>query len=202
MKTDLFQSCSQCWVFQNWWHIECSPFTASSSRIWKSATGIPSPPLALFVVMLPKAHLTVFFFSPPWLYIPGCLALGWWSHHHDYLIHVGVWINKLWYMKTMEHSVQFSSVAQLCPTLCDLMNYSTPGLPVHHQLSEFTLTHVCRAGDAIQASHPLSSPFPPAPNPSQHQSLFQWVSSSYQVAKVLKFQLQHQSFKWVLFFFF
>ena len=70
-------------------------------------------------------------------------------------------------------SVQFSSVAQSCPTLCDPMNCSTPGLPVHHQLPEFTQTHVHRVGDAIQLSHPLSSPSPPAPNPSQHQSLFQ-----------------------------
>ena len=68
-------------------------------------------------------------------------------------------------------SVQFSSVAQSCPTLCDPMNRSTPGLPVHHQLPEFTQTHVHRVGDAIQPSHPLSSPFPPAPNLSQHQSL-------------------------------
>ena len=67
----------------------------------------------------------------------------------------------------------FSSVAQSCPTLCDLMNRSTPGLPVHHQLPEFTQTHVHRDSDAIQPSHPLSSPSPPAPNPSQHQSLFQ-----------------------------
>ena len=70
-------------------------------------------------------------------------------------------------------SVQFSSVAQSCPTLCDPMNCSTPGLPVHHQLLEFTQTHAHRVGDAIQPSHPLSSPSPPAPNPSQHQSLFQ-----------------------------
>ena len=70
-------------------------------------------------------------------------------------------------------SVQFSSVAQSCPTLCHPMNRSTPGLPVHHQLREFTQTHVHRVGDAIQPSHPLSSPSPPAPNPSQHQSLFQ-----------------------------
>ena len=69
--------------------------------------------------------------------------------------------------------VQFSSVAQLCPTLCDTMNRSTPGLPVHHQLPQFTQTHVHRVSDAIQPSHPLSSPSPPAPNPSQHQSLFQ-----------------------------
>ena len=68
-------------------------------------------------------------------------------------------------------------------TLCDPMNHSTPGLPVHHQLPEFTQTHVHRVGDAIQPSHPLLSPFPPAPNPSQHQSLFQWVNSSHEVAK-------------------
>ena len=70
-------------------------------------------------------------------------------------------------------SVQFSSVAQSCLTLCDPMNRSTPGLPIHHQLLEFTQTHVHRVSDAIQPSHPLSSPSPPAPNPSQHQSLFQ-----------------------------
>ena len=79
-------------------------------------------------------------------------------------------------------SVQFSSVVQLYPTLCDPMNRSTPGLPVHHQLLEFTQNHVHRVGDAIQPSHPLSSPSPPAPNPSQHQGLFQWVNSWYQVA--------------------
>ena len=77
-------------------------------------------------------------------------------------------------------NVQFSSVAQSCPTLCNPMNHSTPGLPVHHQLPEFTQTHVNRVSDAIQPSHPLSSPSPPAPNPSQHQSLFQWVSSSHE----------------------
>ena len=88
-------------------------------------------------------------------------------------------------------SVQFSSVAQSCPTLCDPMNRSTPGLPVHHQLPEFTQTHVHRVCDVIQPSHPQSSPSPPAPNPSQHQSLFQWVNSSHEVAKVLEFQLQH-----------
>ena len=75
------------------------------------------------------------------------------------------------------HWHQFSSVAQLCLILCDPMNHSTPDLPVHHQLSEFNQTHVHQVGDAIQLSHPLSSPSPPAPNPSQHQSLFQWVNS-------------------------
>ena len=74
--------------------------------------------------------------------------------------------------KQHAYSVQFSSVAQSCPTLCDPMNHSTPDFPVYHQLPEFTQTHVHRVSDAIQPSHPLSSPSPPAPNPSQHQSLF------------------------------
>ena len=93
-------------------------------------------------------------------------------------------------------SVHLSSVTQSYPTLCDPMNHSMPGLPVHHQLPEFTQTHVHRVGDAIQPSHPLSAASPPVPNPSQHQGLFQWVNSSNQVAKVLEFQLQHQSFQW------
>ena len=92
-------------------------------------------------------------------------------------------------------SVQFSSVTQSCLILCDPVNHSTPGLPVHHQLPEFTQTHLHQAGDAIQPSHPLSSPSP-TPNLSQHQGLFQWVNSSHEVAKVLEFQLQHQSFQW------
>ena len=83
-------------------------------------------------------------------------------------------------------SVQFSSVAQSCLTLCNSMNCSMPGLPVHPQLLEFTQTHVHWVGDATQPSHPLSSPSPPALKLSQHQGLFKWVSSSYQVAKVLR----------------
>ena len=101
----------------------------------------------------------------------------------------------IWYVLLCLVSVQFSSVTQSCPTLCNPMNRSTPGLPVHHQLPEFTQTHVHPVGDAIQPSHPLSSPSPPAPNPSQHQSLFHWVNSSHEVAKVLEFQLQHHSFQ-------
>ena len=92
--------------------------------------------------------------------------------------------------------VQFSSVAQSCPILCDPMNCSTPGLPVHHQLPESTQTHVHWVSDAIQPSHPLSSPSPPALSLSQHQGLFQWVSCLHQVAKVLEFQLQRQSLQW------
>ena len=92
---------------------------------------------------------------------------------------------------------QFSSVTQSCPTLCDSMNRSTPGLPVYHQLSEFTQTHVHWVGDAMQPSHPLSSPSPTF-NPFQHQGLFKWVSSSHQVAELLEFQLQPQSFQGTL----
>ena len=88
-------------------------------------------------------------------------------------------INNFVYLVLGLLSVQFNSVAQSCPTLCDPMNRSTPGLPVHHHLLEFTQTHVHWVGDAIQPSHPLPSLFPPAPNPSQHQSLFQWVNSSH-----------------------
>ena len=99
-------------------------------------------------------------------------------------------------MECLSVNFQFSSVTQSCPIPCDPMNHSTPGLPVHHQLPEFTQTHVHWVGDAIQPSHPLLPPSPPALNPSQHWSLFQWVNSSHEVAKVLDFQLQHQSFQW------
>src|SRR5574341_1069859 len=93
-----------------------------------------------------------------------------------------------------EVKMNFSLVQTLSRVrLCDPMNRSMPGLLVHHQLLEFTQTHVHRVSDAIQPSHPLPSPSPPAPNPSQHQSLFQGVNSSHEVAKVLEFQLQHHS---------
>ena len=92
--------------------------------------------------------------------------------------------------------LSFSSVQSLSHVrLCNRMNRSTPGLPVHQQLPESTQTHVHWVGDAIQPSHPLSSPSPPAPNLSQHQGLFQWVNSSHQVAKVLEFQLQYYFFQ-------
>ena len=84
MKTDLFQSCGHCWVFQICWHIECSFFTASSFRIWNSSTGIPSPPLALFIVILPKTT---------WLRTPECLTLGEWFHHRGYLGHENLFLN-------------------------------------------------------------------------------------------------------------
>ena len=92
---------------------------------------------------------------------------------------------------------QFSSVTQLCLTVCNHMNCSMPGFPVHHQLLELARTHVHWVGDAIQPSHPLSPPSPPALNLSEHQGLSQWVISLHQVAKVLEFQLQHKSFQWI-----
>ena len=93
--------------------------------------------------------------------------------------------------------VQFHSVTQLCLTLCDPRDYSPLGFPVHHQLLELAQTHVHRVGDAIQPSPPLLSPSPPTFILSQHQGLFQWVTSSHQVAKVLELQLQHESFQWI-----
>ena len=99
--------------------------------------------------------------------------------------------------KTDVNKLQLSSVTQSCPALCNLMVCSTPGLPVYSQLWVFTQTHVHWVGDAIQPSHPLSSPFPPALDLCQHQGLFKCVSSSLQVAKVLEFHLQPQSFQWI-----
>ena len=100
-------------------------------------------------------------------------------------------------LSALSFAFQFSSVAQLCLSLCDPKDCSVPGFPVHHQFPEPIQTHVHRVGDAIQPSHPLSSPSPPAFNPSQHQDLFQWVSFSNQMAKILEFQLQHQSLQWI-----
>ena len=102
-----------------------------------------------------------------------------------------------WPVRKLRPQSQFSLVAQSCPTLCDPMDCSMPGFPIHHQHPELARTHVHWVGDAIQPSHPLSSPSPPAFNLSQHQGLFQWVSSSHRVAKVLEFQLQDQSFQWI-----
>ena len=139
-----------------------------------------------------------------WIYILNIYKLKY--HTHTYITHAHIYmgfprtwkqprcpsadkrIRKVW--TYTQWSIQFSSVQLLsCPTLCEPMNCSTPGLPVHHQLPEFTQTHVHGVSDAIQPSLPLSSPSLPAPSPSQHQSLFQWVNSSHEVAKVLGFQL-------------
>ena len=98
---------------------------------------------------------------------PCLLYLPYWQVGSSPLHHLGT------HIILQFSSVQFISVSQSCPTLCDPMNRSTPGLPVHHQLPEFTQTHVHRVGDAIQPSHPRSPPSSLAPNPSQYQSLFQ-----------------------------
>ena len=110
--------------------------------------------------------------------------------------HGWVWGGLYWRLVSEAKSVQFSSVIQPCLTLCDPMDCSTPGFPVHHQLPELTQTHVHWVSDAIQPSHPLTSTSPPAFDLPQHQCLFWWISSSHQVAKELDFQLQHESFQW------
>ena len=113
------------------------------------------------------------------------------------------WIKKMWYNTHMYNTHTYmnngivSSVTQSCPTLCKPMDCSTPGFPVLYQLPELTQTHVHWVGDAIQPSHSLSSLSPPTLNLSQHLDLFQWVSSSHQVANVLELQLQHQFFQWI-----
>ena len=128
-----------------------------------------------------------------------CLPLN-----HEYIIGIrqgkAEWECMYSFFGNIPHAryIQFISVTQLCPTLCNPMNHSMPVLPVHHQLPELTQTHVHWVGDAIQPSHPLSSPSPPALYLSQYQGLFKWVSSSHEVAKVLEFQLQHQFFQWTL----
>ena len=167
MKTDLFQSCGHCWVFQICWHIECSTFTASSFRIWNSSTGIPSPPLAFFVVMLPKAHLTSHsrMSGSRWVITPSWLS-GWWR---SFLYSSSVYTCHLFLISSA--FVQFSSVTQSCPTLCDSMDCSTPDFPVNYQVPELAQTHVRRVRDAVQLSHRLSSPSPPAFNVAQHQGL-------------------------------
>ena len=144
-----------------------------SNGIWilKTCTSVPHIMLNFQVVtrskLIFKYISSVFIW---WLYL---------SHKH--------FVNH--YLHSVLIHYQFSSVAQSCPTLCDPMNRSTPGLPVHHQLPEFTQTHVHRVRDAIQPSHPLSSPSPSAPNPSQHQSLLKRVNFSHEVSKVLELQL-------------
>ena len=172
MKTEHFQLCGPCWVFQICWNVEYSTLIASSSRIWNSSVGVPSPPLALFVVKFPKAY----FISHSMM--SGCRWVTtplWLFRNKDHFFYSSsVYSCHLFLISST--SLQFSSVTQSCPTLCNPMNRSTPGLSVHHQLPEFTQTHIHRVSDVIQPSHPLLSPSPPAPNPSQYQSLFQWVN--------------------------
>ena len=199
------------YINMNWpWVHMCPPILSSFYHSWDPLSDPPYPSglsqstdfecLASFIELpmvicfaYGNVHVSVLFSQiiPPFhspteskksiLYI--CL-LCW----PEYRIVITIFPNFL-YMR----SVKLGSVVQSFPILCDPMNHSTPGLPVHHQLPEFTQTQVHRVNDAIQPSHPLSSPSPPAPNPSQHQRLFQWVNTSHEVAKVLEFQFQHHS---------
>ena len=121
-------------------------------------------------------------------------SAAWFMHLGTSHICVSVWyfslsdlLHSVWWALVSLMSPQFSSVTKWCPTLCDPMNRSTPGLPVHHHLLEFIQTHVHRVRDAIQPSHPRSSPSPPALNPSQHQGLFQWVNSLHEVVGLVTY---------------
>jgi len=154
----------------------------------------PCAPLSCLgsVAVKPSYHLAFELLASPWRFHVVSVSMGslWLLAPHATKEDMGMVANKHENMlNSISLSVHFSSVAQSCLTLCDPMNHSTPGLPVHHQLPEFAQTHVHWVSNAIQPSHPLSSPSPPAPNPSQHQSLFQWVNSSHEVAKVMEFQL-------------
>ena len=134
-----------------------------------------------------------------WLVIKSCLTLCncmEWSPQGSSVHEIFQARTLKWVAISSNFLYQFSSVTHSCLTLFDPMNCSTPGLPVHHKLPEFTQTHVHWVSDAIQPSHPLSSCSPLDLNLSQHQGLFKWVSFLHQVAKVLEFQLQHQSFQW------
>ena len=150
------------------------------------------PSFFLFSLPLPSfAFPSSFLFLP---FLPPNSPSLWPESHRNLLCRNNQFSENSQITETVSN--QFSSVTQSCLTLCHPMNCSTPGLPVHHQLLEFIQTHVHQVGDAIQPSHPLLSPSPPAPNPSKHQGFFQWVNSSHEVAKVLEFQPQHQSFQW------
>ena len=134
---------------------------------------------------------------------PHLFAMKWWDQmpwsffFFFWILSFRCWIIKIWGVAIIFYSFQLSSITQSCLTLCDPMKCSMPGLHVHHQLPEFTQTHVHWVGDAIQPSHPLASPSTPTFNLSQHQGFFKRISSLHQVAKVSEFQLQHQSFKWI-----
>ena len=165
-------------------------FLIAPQCIWKEVFNILSSCL-----FFPRASFIVFilFIAPRNGSLGGSLPQD--VKNMTYLSSASVW----WLATALPNSterqpVQFSSVTQSCLTLCHPMDCSAPGFPVHYQLQELVQTLVHWVGDAIQPPHPLSSPSPPAFNLSQHQGLFQWVSSSHQV---LEFQLQHQFFQWI-----
>ena len=181
-------SCNR--VTHNWHDLACTDTLYTFSKISENCCSRIALTRACLSLSQPHWLPSVYFYGSPskqvqWLFLTPWRGLQAWGRRQ---------LCSSQSLCPPFQSVQFSSVAQSCQTLCDPMNRSTPGLPVHRQLPEFTQTHVHRVGDAIQPSHPLSSPSPPAPNPSQHQSLFQRVNSLHEVAKVLEFQLQ-QSFQ-------
>ena len=203
MKIDLFQSCSHSWVFQICWHTEYSIFTASSFRIWNGSTGIPSPPLALFIAMLPKAHLISHsrMSESRWLITPLWLFGSWRSFLYSssvYSCHLflisSASVTNLCSVQSLSH---FFSVTNLCQILCIPMDCSSPGCSVLHCLLQFAQIHIHWVRDGILPSHPLPASSPLAFNCSQHLGHFQWAGSSHQVGKVLEHQLQHQPFQWI-----
>ena len=176
MKADIFQSGGHCWIFQICWHIECSTSTASPFRIWNRSVGIPLPLLALFIVMLPKAHLTL----------------------HPRISSSRSVASPLWLSRSLRSFLyQFSSVPLSVWFFVTTWTAACQASLSIHQLPELAQTHVHWVSDDIQPSHPLSFSSPPAFNLSQHQGLFKWVSSPHQEAKLLEFQLQHQCFQWI-----
>ena len=161
----------------------------SSSQDYNENVKQVTPPLWVFKTRKYCHHdkkLAVFL---SYLYLFSLQKHRKWEGSHFCLTFICSTLDAWFFLSFHFSSVQFSSAAQSCPNLYNPMNHSTPGIPVHHHLPEFTQTCIHWVRDAIQPSHPWSSPSSPAPNPSQHQSLFQWVNSSHEAAKVLEFQL-------------
>ena len=200
----LLKNCSQC----------CVSFCHTTMRISHNYTcplswsALPSSTPPLQVITEHRTGLRVFYSFSPAIYFTYYMYVCW--HHflhsshslppslphsvHKSVFYICVSVPPLQICLSIPLFHQLSSVAQSCPTLCNPMNRSTPGLPVYHRLPEFTQTRVHRVSDAIQPSHPRLSPSPPAPNPSQYQSLLQWVNSSHEVAKVLELHSALASF--------
>ena len=197
-------TCEIVWVFYCWYYKlpQIGDFKQHTLIFWQFYRLEPQPgtywtKIELFILEALGNSLIPYLFQLPeaagilWLMEPSFL------HLHSQHPCISLTILPVTSLSDQIWEVQFSSVTQSCPTLCDPMDCSMPGLPVHHQFPEFIQTHVHWLGDAIQPSHHLSSLSQPTFNLSQHQGLFQWVSPLHQVAKLLKFQLQHQSLQWI-----
>ena len=149
--------------------------------------------LSIDVSVMLMSSIIILLFISPFMFVNICFV-----YIYILLFRGHMYLQLLYLLvRFIPFSQSDSSVTQSCLTLCDPMDFSMPGLPVHHQLPELTQTHVHWVGDVIQPSHPLLAHFPPVFNLSQRQGLFKWVSSSHQVAKGLEVQLQHQSFQWI-----